>query len=242
MSLGVLQIRGEIVAEDWGYQTDLEVLDSLLNVDNKFIVDAGCGDGALCRHLASRGARVLGIEPDPKQAELNRKAPVVANVGFEQAGAGKIPVEPNSVDGVIFSYSLHHVYAPDFGKVFDEVSRIIRSTGFLCVVEPVANGSHQHVIELFHDETAVRLAAYIALANYPHKRFSQMREIYYDVDNTFDSFDSYASYYESKSFNNYSAEVRLPEVQRRFEACSNSHGSYTLTQPMRVNYYTQPKL
>ncbi len=230
------------MAEDWGYQSDFDVIDSLLEVNEKFIVDAGCGAGALCRHLAGRGARVLGIEPDPQQAEKNRNAPVVANVGFEQAGAGSIPVEPNSVDGVIFSYSLHHIYAPDYPVVFDEVSRILKSTGFLYVIEPVANGSHQYVMAPFHDETAVRLAAYNALVKHASHRFGHMREIYYDIDTTHDSFDSFAQYYEGKGFNTYTSDVRQPEVQKRFHACENSHGSYTLTQPMRVNYYTQAKL
>lgn len=229
------------MAEDWGYQSDLEVLDNLLDVDGKFIVDVGCGDGTLCRHLASRGARVLGIEPDPVQAAMNSKAPVVTNVGFQQAGAGAIPVEPNAVDGIVFSYSLHHVYAPDFDKVFAEVFRILKGSGFLCVVEPVANGSYHHVCAPFHDETAVRLDAYNALVKHAHDRFHSTREIYYDIDKTYPSFDRYAKNYESKSFNSYSGEVRQAEVQRRFEACENSHGSYTLTQPMRVNYYAQPK-
>jgi len=93
--------------------------------------------GALCRHLADRGARVLGIEPNPEQAQINDKAAVVANVGFKQAGAAAVPVEPNSVDGVVFKNSLHHVYAPDFEKVFREVARILKTSGFLCVIEPI---------------------------------------------------------------------------------------------------------
>lgn len=229
------------VAEDWGYQTDFEVIDALLDVDGKFIVDAGCGDGELCRHLAGRGARVLGIEPNPEQAEANASAAVVANVGFKQAGAAAVPVEPNSVDGVVFKYSLHHMHAPDFEKIFTEVARILKTSGFLCVIEPIANGTYQYVMEPFHDETAVRLAAYNALLNHASPLFASMREVYYDVDATYDSFDSYAVRFEGMTFNNYTGAIRQPEVERRFRECENSHGSYTLTQPLRVNYYTQLK-
>ncbi len=226
------------MAEDWGYQTDLEVIDALLEVDGKFIVDGGCGDGALCRHLAGSGARVLGIEPNPQQAQINDNAAVVANVGFKQAGAAAIPVEANSVDGVIFKNSLHHMHAPDFEKIFKEQARILKTDGFLLVIEPIANGSFQHVMEPFHDETKVRLAAYNALVSYANPLFSSMREVYYDIDATYDSFESYVTRFEGKSFNNYTGDVRQPEVQRRFSACENSHGTYTLTQPMRANYYT----
>lgn len=231
------------MAEDWGYQSDIEVLDALTEVNNKFIVDAGCGDGALCRHMAGQGARVLGIEPDPVQSEKNKNSPVTANVGFEQAGAGDIPVEPHSVDGVIFKNSLHHVPAREYATVFAEVRRILNSTGFLYIVEPVANGSGHHVMAPFHDETEVRLAAYQAIVKYAQPAFGQMREIYYDVDKTYDSFDSFASRFEGLGYNNYtSANIRKPEVQQRFQACENSHGSYTLSQPMRVNYFTRIKL
>ena len=229
------------MAEDWGYQSNLEVMDALLLVRGAFIVDAGCGEGELCRQLASRGASVLGIEPDPRQAKKNEQASTVANVGFAQAGAGDIPVESNSVDGVIFSYSLHHVPASHYEQVFDEVYRILKSHGFLYVIEPIANGSYQHVMEPFHDETKVRYSAYQALEKYAHPNFGSMREIYYDIDTTYESFDRYVEYYESRGYNSYSADVRQAEVEKRFKACVNSQGSYTLTQPLRLNYYSQPK-
>lgn len=230
------------MAEDWGYQTDLEVLDRLINLDNRFIIDAGCGAGRLSYAMAERGARVLGIEPDPVQAQKNNVAPVVANVGFAQAGAGEIPVEARSVDGVVFANSLHHVPADHYPVVFKEMLRILRPDGFLYVMEPIANGTYQYAIALFHDETTVRLNAYNALVEHALPRYSSMREIYYDVDRTFSDFEEFAGHYTALSYNHYSAaDVYSDEVRRRFESCRNSHGSYTLTQPMRVNLYTRPE-
>lgn len=231
------------MAEDWGYQSDTDVIDGLVQVRNRFVIDAGCGAGKLCFALAERGARVLGIEPDPVQAEKNKKATTVANVGFAQAGAGDIPVEPGSVDGVVFANSLHHVPSADYPQVFDELMRILREDAFLYVMEPVANGSCQYVMELFHDETAVRLGAYNALVEYAAPRFQSMREVYYDVDHTYRNFDEFVSRFTGLSYNRYSEEaVRSNEVRQRFEAQQDSYGSYTLTQPMRVNFYTLPRL
>ena len=96
-------------------------------------------------------------------------------------------------------------------------------------------------MEPFHNETQVRYSAYQALEKYAHPSFGSMREIYYDIDTTYESFDQYVEYYESRDYNSYSADVRQTEVENRFKACVNSHGSYTLTQPLRVNYYTHPK-
>lgn len=236
------ELEKQTMAEDWGFQTNLEVLDRLVDVKDRFVVDAGCGAGHLCYALAERGARVLGVEPDPVQAEKNRQATVVENVGFHQGGAGEIPVEPLSVDGVIFGNSMHHVPAAHYSLVFKEMLRILKSDGFLYVMEPVANGSYQYAIELFHNETQVRLDAYNALVKYALPGYQSMREVYYDVDQTFNDFEEFANHYTRLSYNHYSAEdVRNDKVKQRFESCTNSHGSFTLTQPMRVNVYTGPK-
>ena len=197
------------MAEDWGYQTDLEVLDRLVDVKNRFIVDAGCGAGNLCRSLAERGARVLGVEPDPVQAEKNRQAAVVDNVGFHEGGAGEIPVEPLSVDGVIFGNSMHHVPAAHYPLVFREMLRILKADGFLYVMEPVANGTYQYVSEPFHDETQVRLNAYNALVEHALPNYRSMREVYYDVDTTFNDFDDFANQCTGLSYNQYLSLIHI---------------------------------
>ena len=229
------------MAEDWGVQSNLKVIDRLIRLENRFVVDAGCGNGALSRKLAERGARVLGIEPDPVQAGKNEVAEPVPNVGFAQAGAGDIPVESGSVDGIIFGNSLHHVPSAHFEMVFREVERILKKDGFLYVQEPVANGQYQDAMELFHDETEVRLAAYRALCKYAHPAYRRMREIYYDIDRRYASFDEFADHYARLSYNTSSyseSDVRNEEVQRRFERYRADSGGYSLRQPMRVNVYS----
>lgn len=231
------------MAEDWGYQSDLDVIDGLVDVRNRFVVDAGCGAGQFAFALAERGARVLGIEPDPVQAQKNDQMATVANVGFARAGAGEIPVESGSVDGVVFANSLHHVPQGHYSQVFNELMRILRRDGFLYFIEPIANGSSQYVMELFHDETQVRLAAYQALVDFAGPRFENMREVYYDVEKTYRNFDEFAEHYAALSYNQYQPDsVRDDAVRRRFEKHENAGGTYTLVQPMRVNFYTRPQL
>ena len=230
------------MAEDWGYRSNDEVLHKLVNVRGRFVVDVGCGAGKLCRNLAQHGAYVLGVEPDPVQSKQNAEAEPVANVGFVQAGAAELPVEPRSVDGVIFSNSLHHIHAPHYEQVFNEIMRVLNNNGWLYVQEPIANGSHHYVMSLFHDETEVRLAAYNALLKYALPNFAKTREIYYDVDTTYENFDEFAARYAHLSYNSYDqSAVRDPMVRSRFEELVNSRGSYTLTHLMRVNVYGAPR-
>jgi SAM-dependent methyltransferase len=45
------------------------------------VLDAGCGTGIAARLMAGRGARVLGVEPDPRMAEFARSRGTEVEVG-----------------------------------------------------------------------------------------------------------------------------------------------------------------
>lgn len=52
---------------------------------NEFIIDIGCGDGALTRSIASAGARVIGIDASPEMVEAARAKGIDAFVADAQA-------------------------------------------------------------------------------------------------------------------------------------------------------------
>lgn len=204
---------------DLGIVKDIDVIDRYLNVQDLFLIDAGCGNMSLCRSLAARGARVLGIDPDPVQAEKNNKADTIANVGFAETGADNIPVENASVDGVLFSYSLHHIPKDLYADVFKELHRILKPGGFVFVMEPVASGDLNEVMRLFHEEAAVRQAAQEALDTFGIPNYSQTTVVEYKKAVEYDSWDDYESKYIGSSYNSgsYTAEdVKHPDVKKRF--------------------------
>ena len=55
-----------------GFSSNVEVLQQLVDLKDKCVIDAGCGSMIFTRILTELGARVLAIDPDPVQAELNR--------------------------------------------------------------------------------------------------------------------------------------------------------------------------
>lgn len=224
-----------------GLETDLDVIDRTLNVRGKFLVDAGCGDMSLARQLAERGASVLAIDPDPVQAEKNRHAATIANVGFVEAGAQAIPVESRSVDGVLFPYSLHHVPTELFQAVFDEMLRILKPDGFLYVLEPVAEGDLNEVMRLFHDEALVRAAAQTALDTLAIPRFQHSQVIHYNTPMQFASWDEYAERYVIKSYNDRytEADVRAEPVRRRFHELGEKN-LFRFEVPKKVTFLSSP--
>jgi ubiquinone/menaquinone biosynthesis C-methylase UbiE len=224
---------------DLGVSTNVEVMDRFLEFKGKFIVDAGCGDMNLSREMAARGASVLAIDPDPIQAEKNRQAETIANVGFAETGAQDIPVESRSIDGVVFPYSLHHVPAELFEAVFNEVKRILKFDGFLYIIEPVASGTLNEVTRLFHDESVVRQAAQQAIDTYALPAFSDAHVIHYRVPVTFRSWNDFVANYIAKTFNtSYSEDdVKSDPVHERFVALGQSTG-FTFDSILKVTFLT----
>ncbi|MBU6444796.1 MAG: class I SAM-dependent methyltransferase, partial [Alphaproteobacteria bacterium] len=76
---------------DLGNKSDLEAIDTLLKVGGLRLIDVGCASGAQDRELVAKGAQVLGVEPDPIQAEKNRQAEPVPGLSFIEARAQALP-------------------------------------------------------------------------------------------------------------------------------------------------------
>lgn len=105
---------------DLGQKANIDVILSLVEIKGKRVVDAGCGALPIAKMLADHGANVLAIDPDPVQAEKNRTAPAIDNIEFVETGAEKIPAQNDSIDGVFFGYSLHHVPAELYPRMFED--------------------------------------------------------------------------------------------------------------------------
>ena len=152
---------------------DLEALQQVVEVAGLSLIEAGCAAGDTARGLAERGARVLAVEPDPVQAEKNRAAKTVPGLTFMEAPGQALPIDDGSVDGVFFSFSLHHVPAEHMDGALAEAARVVKpETGFLYVLEPMVVGSMEAVYRPVHDETPVRTVAYEALKRAAAPRFT----------------------------------------------------------------------
>lgn len=224
-----------------GVSSDLDVIDQFLQPNDQFLIDAGCGNMHLSKALATRGAHVLAIDPDPIQAAKNNEAEIIANVGFAQTGADQIPVEDQSVDGVLFPYSMHHVPADLHSAVFAESLRVLRPGGFMYIMEPVAEGDLNEVTRMFHEEGPVRVAAQQAIEAYGMPNFSEVDVIDYSNKVSYEGWEQFASRYASKSFNTQytEADIRQSAVEEKFRALGKPR-QFQFESPMRVTFLRSP--
>ena len=203
-----------------GVASDIEAVDSLLDVARLRLVDAGCGAGDLARALAARGAEVFALEPDAAQSAANARAEPVAGVTFARAPAQRMPIADAGVDGVVFARSLHHVPAESMDAALAEARRVVKpDSGFLLVLEPEPSGSYHDLIKPFHDETAARRQARAALDRIVGERFANCAAYSYETRTEYARFEDFRDRYVNAPYLAYgAAEVDTPQVRRAFAA------------------------
>lgn len=223
---------------DLGERSDAGAVSMLVDPAGLELVDVGCGPAAISRELVKLGARVTGIEPDPIQAEKNRQAEPVDGLVLLEGGGEALPLDANSVDGVLFFRSLHHVPIGRMDTALEEAARVIKpQTGFICVVEPGMTGTQFAVMKPFHDETEVRTEAQATLARFAG-RFSEESRYHYVMYPRYASFEAMVARVTGQTFNAITRDmVETDEVRAQFEDGLSDQGDYVFDQPMLLNFY-----
>lgn len=109
------------------------VLSSLPD-DTSAVLDVGCGEGMLCRRLASRPGirRVVGIDPHAPSIELARQqSPGDSRITYLDRDFSDHGLAPASFDAVVSVATLHHLDAKD---ALTTMSGLLRPGGALVVI------------------------------------------------------------------------------------------------------------
>src|SRR5665647_671461 len=139
-----------------------DILDELLHLKGSTVLELGCGKAEKTRIVAEKAASVLALEVDERQLAKNLAITDLPNVRFTHGGAEKIPAADSNFDIVLMFKSLHHVPGELMDSVFSEIQRVLKPGGIAYISEPVYGGDFNEVLKLFHDERAVREAAFAA--------------------------------------------------------------------------------
>jgi SAM-dependent methyltransferase len=158
--------------------TDLQVLEQLVALDGRDVLDVGCGGGALVRGLVARGARAVGLEISEQQLG---DAGATGIGRFVVGRAEDLPLDDDSLDVVLFMRSLHHVPESSMLPALVDARRVLRPGGVVYVAEPLAEGDYFELVRIVDDETDVRAAAQRALAECEQAGLERMRTLEYEV-------------------------------------------------------------
>ena len=141
---------------------EADILDEFLHLNGATVLELGCGRAEKTRIVAQKSASVLALEVDEAQLAKNLSITDLPNVRFAHGGAEKIPAADSSFDIVLMFKSLHHVPTDLMGSAFSEIRRVLKPGGVAYISEPVYSGDFNEILKLFHDEKAVREAAFAA--------------------------------------------------------------------------------
>ena len=167
--------------------TDLAILERLVEPTGKDVVDIGCGGGRLVRELVDLGARAVGVEISERQL-----AAAVAHDGGSGArylvGRGEdLPLADATMDAAVFMRTLHHVPTADQTAALGEAARVLRPGGVVYVVEPLAEGDYFELVSMVEDEVEVREAAQRALRDAADVGLHRQTTVEYEVAMTISS-------------------------------------------------------
>jgi SAM-dependent methyltransferase len=167
--------------------TDLAILERLVEPTGKDVVDIGCGGGRLVRELVDLGARAVGVEISERQL-----AAAVAHDGGSGArylvGRGEdLPLADATMDAAAFMRTLHHVPTADQTVALGEAARVLRPGGVVYVVEPLAEGDYFELVSIVEDEVEVREAAQRALRDAADVGLLRQTTVEYEVAMTISS-------------------------------------------------------
>lgn len=214
------------------------IWNDLLELDGKQIIELGCGRADLTRLIATEGEgrSVAALEVDEIQHDLNTEIDNLPNVEFRMAGAEAIPYADASFDVAFMFKSLHHVPLGLMDKAFEEIHRVLKPGGYAYISEPIFAGDFNDILKMFHNEEAVRLAAFEATQRAVDSgMFELASETFFNSPMHFDDFDDFETKILGVTHTNHQLSPELYQaIKTKFESHMTPDGVKFL-MPIRVD-------
>ena len=215
-----------------------EIYNRLLSLDNKHILELGCGYAQKTRELATPGAnrRITALEVDEIAHKNNLQITDLPNVNFGLSGAQDIPLDDESVDVVFMFKSLHHVPTGLMEQSLREIRRVLKPAGLAYISEPVFAGEFNEIMRLFNDEKKVREAAFNALKKAVDAgQFKLVEELFFNTPRHFENFAEFEKKIINATHSHHHLDEQLHlKVRQQFEQHLGADGAL-FSSPVRVD-------
>ena len=217
-----------------------EIINALLSLPGASVLELGCGKAEKTRLVAQIAASVLALEVDPIQLANNQAADAPGNVRFEYGGAEAIPAADGSFDVVMMFKSLHHVPTELMDDALSEIRRVLKTGGVAYISEPVYAGDFNEILRLFHDEKAVRDAAFAAeVKAVSAQNLSLVKQTFFLQPMHFEDFSQYENRILKVTHTEHKLSPELIEaVRTKFNQHMTPDGA-TFHMPIRVDLFTK---
>jgi len=167
----------------------LERINAGINLQDKHVLEIGCGNGAKSVRLATMCSRLSAIDPEVAAIATAKESYAAGNLDYAIGRAEDLKFSSRSFDVVIFSLSLRHVPIEKMSKALMEASRVTKQGGRVVILEPDFIGTFFDAELLFgasdSDERKEKAAAHFELLR--TQALSEGTEYYDEIGFRFDS-------------------------------------------------------
>lgn len=215
-----------------------EILEALLPFEGAVVLELGCGKAEKTRAIANAGkvASITAIDVDRIQHAENLRITDLPKVTFALGGAEAIPAPDAKFDIVLMFKSLHHVPLDKMDQAMAEIRRVLKPGGLAYISEPVFAGDYNEIQRLFHDEEAVRKAAFACVRKAVLAGVLEfVDEKFFDTEIRFESFEQFDARVLKVTHSDHRLSSELYDtVRRKFMAHAGPQG-VRFRQPIRVD-------
>ncbi|PLY05815.1 MAG: SAM-dependent methyltransferase [Arcobacter sp.] len=207
-----------------------------LNLNNKTILELGCGEAAMTKKISQNGfdRKIIACEVDEIQHKKNLELDI-ENIEFKLCGAQKIDLEDNSIDFIFMFKSFHHIPKELMNQAINEIKRVLKPNGLAYISEPLFDGQQNELIAIFHDEEQVRIDAFEAIKTaVENEQLKLFKEIFFQTEVVYEDFEDFEKKQMNLTYNedNNSKEM-IEKVKEKFN--SYGGGKTTFLKPFRVD-------
>jgi SAM-dependent methyltransferase len=225
-------------AGEYRQMEELEVVQELLEVQGRRVLELGCGAAWMTRQLAERlgAGAITATEVDRVQHEKNLRIGDLPQVSFRYGGAEAITDPDASYDLVFMFKSLHHVPVELMDRALAEVQRVLKPGGLFYCCEPVYWGPFNDLLRLIHDEREVRTAAFAALRRAVGQGgFDLVAEVFFESSGVYPDWATFEARFLDVTHSEFDLDAtRRAEIRAAFERHLTPSGARFL-RPHRVD-------
>lgn len=107
------------------------------------VADLGCGPGLITAHLHSLGTSVFGVDLSPRMVDVARRA--YPDLRFDEGLLTSVPVEDETLGGIVAWYSIVHTPPHQLPEVFTEFHRALAPGGQLLLAFQSGGDERVHI-------------------------------------------------------------------------------------------------
>lgn len=208
------------------------------NLNNKTILELGCGAASMTKKIALTGnnRKIIACEIDEIQHQKNLTLDY-KNIEFLLSGAESIPCEDNSIDMIFMFKSFHHIPKALMPQALQEIKRVLKPNALAYISEPLFMGKQNYLISLFHDEENVRLNAFEAIKKcVDNEEMKLFREIFFNSEVHYDNFKDFEKKQMNLTYNDDSINEELyNKIKNEYLTLANKDESAYFLKPFRVD-------